>query len=337
MEVAFFSTKPYDRSFFEAANGRHGHSLRFFEARLTAETCGLAGGFPAVCIFVNDRADAAVLGALAQGGTRIVALRCAGFNNVDVGAAQKLGMKVVRVPAYSPHAVAEYTVALILALNRKIHRAHARVREGNFALDGLLGFDLCGRTVGILGTGKIGEAVARILAAFGCPLLGFDVTPNPACATLGVTYVALPQLLAESDIVTLHCPLVPATRHLIDAEAIGRMKRGVMLINTSRGAVIDTKAVIEGLKSGRIGYVGLDVYEEEADYFFEDLSQEVIADDTLARLLTFPNVIVTGHQAFFTREALAGIADTTLNNIEAGAKIGTCENEVRPERVFRPN
>lgn len=335
MRVAIFSTKPYDRSFLTAANARHGHDLTFFEPRLTVETAILASGYDAVCVFVNDRLDAAVLGAIAAGGTRAIALRCAGFNNVDLEAAGALGFAVARVPAYSPHAVAEHTVALILGLNRKIPRAHARVREGDFSLDGLLGFDLHGRTAGIVGTGQIGAVVARILAGFGCTLLAYDPVRNPECERLGARYVALPELLAASDIVTIHCPLLPQTHHLIDAEALRAMRWGAMLINTSRGALLDTRAVIAALKSGRLGYLGLDVYEEEADLFFENLSGQVLQDDVFARLLTFPNVLITGHQAFFTHEALSAIAATTLGNladIEAGR---ACPNALTTARVVR--
>jgi len=333
MRVAVFSTKPYDRRFLEQVNSRFEHELTFLEPRLTCETSGLAEGFPAVCVFVNDHLDADVLQRLSEGGTTVVALRCAGFNNVDLSAADELGMKVVRVPAYSPHAVAEHTIGLILALNRKIHRAYARVREGNFSLEGLLGFDLNGRTVGIVGTGQIGTLVAKIMAGFGCRLLGHDIQPNAECESQGMRYVSLEELLGGSDIVTLHCPLTPQTHYLINAETIRAMTRGAMLINTSRGAVIDTKAVIEGLKSGRIGSLGVDVYEEESDYFFEDLSQRVITDDVLARLLTFPNVLVTGHQAFFTQEALQAIAETTLTNLRDIEDSGQSENEVTSSRV----
>ncbi len=333
MRVAVFSTKPYDRIFFDRANGNFGHDLTYFEPRLTSETISLAYEFPAVCVFVNDMLDADVLGRLSAGGAKVVALRCAGFNNVDLPAAERFGVKVVRVPAYSPHAVAEHTVGLMLTLNRKIHRAYARVREGNFSLDGLLGFDFHGRTVGVVGTGQIGAIVARIMAGFGCRLLGFDVHPNSECESLGLKYVTLDEVLNRSDIVTLHCPLTPDTRHLINAQTISRMKPGVMLINTSRGAVIDTKAVVEGLKSGQIGSLGIDVYEEEADYFFEDLSQHVIADDVLARLLTFPNVLVTGHQAFFTQEALDAIAETTLRNLQEIAQTGHSQNEVTSHQI----
>jgi len=317
MEIAFFNAKPYDRRFFDEANRAHGHRITYLEPRLCLETAPLAEGFEAVCAFVNDVLDRRALATLAAGGTRLVALRSAGFNHVDLAAADEFDITVMRVPAYSPHSVAEHTVGLMLALDRRIHRAHARVREGNFALDGLLGRELRSRTVGIVGTGKIGAAVARIVHGFGCRILASDVAPNPEVDALGAEYVARDVLLAGSDIVTLHCPLTPDTMHLIDGETIGLMRNGVMLINTSRGALIDTPAVIEGLKEGTIGSLGLDVYEEEADLFFEDLSDRVIQDDVFSRLLTFPNVIVTGHQAFFTEEALQAIAETTLDNVSA--------------------
>lgn len=332
MQIAVFSSKPYDRQFFEAARREDDGKLTFFEPRLTAETVGLAAGHQAVCVFVNDRLDAAVLDKLHAAGTRIVALRCAGFNNVDLAAAERLDMKVVRVPAYSPHAVAEHTVALILLLNRKLHRAYNRVREGNFALNGLLGFDLFGKTCGVVGTGQIGVCVAEIMQGFGCRVSAFDPFPNEKLKSRGVEYVSLERLLAESDVVTLNCPLTPQTKHLINADTIAQMKPGVTLVNTSRGAVVDTPAVIDGLKSGQIGALGLDVYEEEANYFFEDHADDGIADDVLARLLTFPNVVVTGHQAFFTHEALTAIAETTLQNIREVQTGGTCKNEVRVQK-----
>ncbi|SCL28436.1 D-lactate dehydrogenase [Micromonospora nigra] len=317
MRVAVFSTKPYDRDFLSAANAADGHDLTFLEPRLSPQTASLAAGAEAVCAFVNDDLGAPVLAELARSGVRVVALRSAGFNHVDVAEARRLGLAVVRVPEYSPYAVAEHTVGLILALNRKIHRAYNRVREHNFALTGLLGFDLHGRTVGVVGTGKIGVCVARILAGFGCRVLASDPYPSDEALAAGVTYVPLKELLAESDVVTLHCPLTPDTQHLIDAERIGQMREGVMLINTSRGALVDTQAVINGLKSGRIGYLGLDVYEEETELFFEDLSDRVLGDDDFSRLNTFPNVLVTGHQAFFTEEALHNIAGTTIAHLTA--------------------
>jgi D-lactate dehydrogenase len=317
MRIAVFSTKPYDQRFLAPAAAAAGHDAVFFEPRLTVETAPLAEGFECVCAFVNDRLDAAVLGILHSGGTRLIALRSAGFNHVDLGSAADLGIRVARVPAYSPHAVAEHAVALILTLNRKLHRAYARVREGNFSLDGLLGFDIHGSTVGVVGTGKIGTVFAGIMHGFGCRILAHDPYPNAECEALGTQYVELETLLAESDIIALHAPLTPKTIHLIDESALQRMKPGAMLINTSRGALVDTRAVIEALKSGRIGALGLDVYEEEENLFFEDFSNEVITDDVFARLLTFPNVVITGHQGFFTESALRNIAETTVANVSA--------------------
>jgi len=314
MQLAFFSTKPYDRRFMESANHHAGHRLTFFEPRLTPDTTPLASGYQGVCAFVNDTLNADVLQRLADQGTQLILLRCAGYNNVDLDTAQRLGLTVARVPVYSPHAVAEHTLALILALNRRIHRAYNRVREGNFAIDGLLGFDLHGKTVGVVGTGRIGEIMAKICLGIGCEVLAHDLKPNPACEQIGVQYATLDDLVARSDILTLHCPLTPDTHHLISADTVAKMKPGVMLVNTSRGGLIDAPAVIDGLKSGRIGSVALDVYEEEGDVFFEDLSGEVLQDDVLARLLTFPNVLITSHQAFFTQEAMQKIAETTLAN-----------------------
>jgi len=332
MQVTVYSTKAYDRRYLEAANaGRH--RLTFVEAHLSATTAGLAANSQAICVFVNDHVDRPTLVQLSQLGVRLIALRCAGFNNVDLKTARELDIKVARVPAYSPHAVAEHTVGLILALNRKLHRAYNRVREGNFALDGLLGFDLYGKTVGIVGTGKIGEVVARILTGFGCTVLAVDPAPNPLCVQLGVRYVSWAELCAGSDIVSLHCPLTPLTRHLVNAAAIERMKDGVMLVNTSRGAIVDTRAVIAGLKSRRIGNLALDVYEEEDDLFFEDLSTRIIDDDIFMRLLTFPNVLITGHQAFFTHEALTNIAEQTLENIGSFEVSGAPRHEISIERL----
>jgi len=332
MRVAVFSAKSYDREFLTAANAEAGHDLTFLEPQLSCETAGLLAGFDAVCTFVNDSLERGVLEMAAQHGVRLVALRAAGFNNVDLQAAAEFGVAVARVPAYSPHAVAEHTMALILALNRKIHRAYNRVREGNFALDGLLGFDLCGKTAGVIGTGAIGSVVARLLLAFGCNLVAADPVEDTALRRQGVRYAGVDELLGVSDIVTLHCPLTAATSHLIDRRAIARMKRGAMLINTSRGAVVDTRAAIAGLKSGALGSLGIDVYEEEAELFFDDRSQEVISDDVFARLLTFPNVIVTGHQGFFTVEAMHAIAEITILNISAFAQTGRPVHQVTPPR-----
>jgi len=331
MHIAVFSSKPYDRHFLDQANLGHGHDLLYLDPQLTAETASLAAGFGCVCAFVNDRLDAAVLRQLKAGGTELIALRSAGFNNVDLGEARRLGLEVVRVPAYSPHAVAEHAVALLLGLNRMTHRAYNRVREGNFALDGLLGFDLYGKTVGVVGTGRIGQVFADIMHGFGCQILAFDPFPDLAARAF-VEYVALDRLLAEADIVSLHCPLTPETHHLINAAAIGRMKRGVVLINTGRGRVVDTKAVIDGLKSGQIGRLGLDVYEEEEQLFFQDRSQSPIGDDVFMRLTTFPNVLITGHQAFFTAEALTNIAEVSLANVSAFERGDETSNRVVADR-----
>ncbi len=317
MRVVVFSSKPHDAEFLAAANARVGHELSFLEPRLTLETAPLADGFPAVCPFVNDVLDRPVLERLRAGGAELLALRSAGYSHVDVPAALEIGFAVAHVPGYSPHAVAEHAVGMILALNRKLHRAYARVREGNFSLEGLLGFDLHRRTVGVIGTGAIGRVFSKIVLGFGCRVLAFDPIPNEELRDRGVKYVDLEILFGASDVVSLHCPLTPATHHLIDARAIAQMRPGVMLVNTSRGGLIDTAAAIEGLKSERIGALALDVYEEEAGVFFEDLSWRVIRDDVLMRLLTFPNVLVTAHQGFFTREALEQIAETTLANVSA--------------------
>jgi len=335
LDVAVYSTKSYDRSFLDAANARDGarHRLIYFEPRLGPDTATLAAGSNAVCAFVNDRLERATIAILSRHGLKLVVLRSTGFNNVDLTAARQCGLTIARVPAYSPEAVAEHTVALILALDHKIHRAYARVREGNFALDGLLGFNIAGRTFGVVGTGKIGMTVARIMRAFGCTVLAYDPKPDPDLQATGGRYVPLPDLLAQADIISLHCPLTPETRHLIDSRAIKRMKPGVMLINTSRGAVIDTKAVIAGLKSGKIGYLGLDVYEEEGDLFFEDLSDQVLEDDVFARLLTFPNVLITGHQGFFTTEALTAIAETTIANLTSFEETGRAIYEVSTDML----
>lgn len=303
--------------------------MSYLDIRLSPQTAPLAAGYEAITTFVNDDLGSDTLTALAQLGVRFIALRCAGYNQVDLTKAQTLGLKVARVPAYSPYAVAEHTVALILALNRRIHRAYQRVREQNFSLDGLLGFDLHGKTVGIIGTGKIGEVLAGILKGFGCRLLAHDPYPNPACEALGVSYTSLEQLCSEADIISLHCPLTPETHHLIGVEALGWMKPGVMLINTSRGGLIDTAAVIEGLKSSKVGYLGLDVYEEEGGLFFQDMSQMIIQDDVFSRLQTFPNVLITGHQAYFTAEALHNIAATTLQNLTDFEATGASQNEVK--------
>jgi D-lactate dehydrogenase len=335
MKIAVFSTKKHDRDSLTAANLAHsnstqGHELCFFETQLNAHTALLAKGMPVVCPFVNDEANAEILKILAANGTRLLALRAAGFNNVDLKAAADLGIAVVRVPAYSPYAVAEHTVALILMLNRKLYRAYNRVRDDNFSLEGLLGFDLHGGTIGIIGTGRIGMVFAQIMHGFGCSLLGYDKFPNPQFAAIdGARYVSLPELLAKSDVISLHCPLTPENHYLINAEAIAQMKPGVMLINTSRGGLVDTEAVIAGIKSAQIGYLGIDVYEQEADLFSEDLSGTIIQDDNFQLLKSFPNVVITAHQAFFTRNALQTIAETTLANITEFAQGQSLTNQIQ--------
>jgi D-lactate dehydrogenase len=320
MKVAIFSVKTFENPFLSSANEHHGHSIEFFESALNEQTAVLAKGFPAISCFVTDKVSPEVLAVLAKNGTKLIALRSAGFNHVDVPAAKKLGIIVARVPAYSPYAVAEFAVGLILTLNRKIHRAYQLIREQNFLLTNLLGFDLHGKTVGIIGTGKIGAIFAKIVQGFGCKLLAYDPCPSETCLKLGVQYLEFDEVCRQADIISLHCPLNNETRHIIDAKAIDKMKPGVMLINTGRGALIDTPVIIQALKNGIIGYLGIDVYEEEENLFFQDLSDTIIQDDVFTRLQTFPNVIITGHQAFFTKEALTNIAEITLNNITAYEK-----------------
>jgi len=316
MKTAVFSTKPYDERSLTSANAEGRHDFLFLEDRLNPRNAPLAGGCEAVCAFVNDDLGAATLQVLESLGIRKIVLRCAGFNQIDLKAATELGLDVRRVPAYSPYAVAEFAIGMILALNRKYHRAFNRVREGNFSIDGLLGFDLQGSTVGIVGTGKIGVLTAKPLAAMGCRILGFDPFVNPEFVANGGTYVSLEELFRESNIVSLHCPLTPTSHHLINAESIATMKRGVMIINTSRGALVNAQALVDALKSGQVGALGLDVYEQEADLFFEDLSNEIIQDDVLQRLISFPNVLVTSHQAYFTETAVKNIAETTVQNLD---------------------
>jgi D-lactate dehydrogenase len=317
MKVAIFGSKSYDKKFFNEANKQFNYELIFIESHLNAITAPLAKSFDSVCAFVNDELDGNCLKTLSAVGIRSVVLRCAGFNNVDLTTAKKLGIKVARVPEYSPHGVAEHAVALILALNRKIYKSYNRVRENNFSLEGLLGFNLNSKTIGVIGTGKIGTAFCEIMIGFGCSVLAYDPNPSKTVQNSKAKYTELDDLLSKSDIISLHCPLTPDTYHMIDDNAISLMKNGIMLINTSRGALINTSATIKHLKSGKIGYLGLDVYEEEADLFFEDISNEILADDIFARLLTFPNVLITGHQAFFTSNALEKIAQTTLLNIKS--------------------
>ncbi|MBX3257805.1 MAG: 2-hydroxyacid dehydrogenase [Chitinophagaceae bacterium] len=316
MKITFFSAKPYDKDFFNRFNREYGFELEFFETHLGPHIVNVIDKTDAVCVFVNDKVNAEVIKVLAQKGVKVIALRCAGFNNVDIEAAKQYGIKVCRVPAYSPEAVAEHTLAMILALNRKTHKAYNRVREQNFSLNGLLGFNLHGKTVGVIGTGNIGKAFCRIMLGLGCKVIAYDVYEDPEMLAKGVTYHAIDELLPEADIISLHCPLTEQTHHLINATAIAGMKKGVMLINTSRGKLVHTAAAIEALKSGHIAYLGIDVYEQEEKLFFKDLSESIIEDDTIQRLMSFPNVLVTAHQAFFTEEALEQIATTTLQNVQ---------------------
>ena len=333
MKVTVFGTHDYDRASLEEANAGGMHVLDFVTKGLNARTAARARGAGAVCTFVNDRLDAPVLEAVYASGARLVALRSTGYDNVDLVAAKKLGLTVLRVPAYSPHAVAEHAIALIMALNRKTHLANARVHRQDFTLDGLVGFDLFGKTVGVVGTGRIGVVAARILGqGFGCKVLATDPVPCSACMEMGVRYVELAELLAAADIVTLHCPLDSGTRHLIDGAALQRMKPGAMLVNTSRGAVLDTHAAIAALDSGKLGALGLDVYEGEAALFFRDLSDQVLTDETFKKLLAFPSVIVTGHQAFLTHEALRSIAETTIRNFTDFERGDPCTDNLVPYR-----
>jgi len=322
MKIAFFSTKIYDREFFDRYITTH--EIIYFEAPLNEQTVNLAAGCKAICVFVNDKITATVIKALKSIGVELIALRCAGFNNVDIVAAEADGITIVRVPEYSPYAVAEHAVALILTLNRKTHKAYNRVREGNFSLDRLTGFDLHNKTIGVIGTGKIGQIFCRIMLGFGCKVLAFDVVANRQLEAAGVEYLPLIDILGAADIISLHCPLTEQTQHIINAQTIAMMKEGVMLINTSRGALVNTAAAIDGLKNRRIGYLGLDVYEQEETLFFNDLSENIIDDEDIMRLLSFPNVLITSHQGFFTEEALAEIARVTLRNVdefEAGNKL----------------
>jgi len=316
MRIAFFSAKPYDRTFFNRCNEGYGFQIDYWETHLGPHVVSaIETGTDAVCVFVNDRLTADVIGVLADKGVKVIALRCAGFNNVDLDAARKRNIKVCRVPAYSPEAVAEHAVAMLLTLNRKTHKAYNRVREQNFALNGLLGFNLHGKTVGVAGTGKIGKAFCRIMLGFGCRVLAFDPFEDEELKELGVQYLPMSDLLSAADIISLHCPLTPENHYMIGSEALEKMKQGITLINTSRGGLLNTKDVIAALKTGKIAYLGIDVYEQEEKLFFKDLSGSIIMDDDIQRLMSFPNVLVTGHQAFFTEEALTEIASVTLHSI----------------------
>lgn len=328
MNIAFFSSQPYEQPFLEAANRNHHHTLTFLTETLTPETVRLAAGHQAICVFVNDQLSRPVLQALAEQGIQLIALRCTGFNQVDVEAAQELRFRILRVPAYSPHSVAEHAVALLLSLNRKTYLAYQRTKDNNFTLDGLMGFDLYGRRVGVIGTGKIGAAFARIMLGFGCQVLAYDKVPSPQLQALGVPFLSLEEILEQADVISLHCPLLPETHHLIDAAALARMKPGAYLLNTSRGGLIDTPAVLEALESGHLGALGMDVYELEDDFFFADWSDKPLPDADLNALTHLPNVLVTSHQGFFTREAMEQIADTTISNLTA------LEQEHLPEKAL---
>ncbi|GGZ18087.1 D-lactate dehydrogenase [Shewanella chilikensis] len=316
MKIGFFSAKRYDMQHFNRTNEAFGAQIEYFDVRLCMQTVKLAYGFEVICAFVNDELNDDVLTELAANGTRIIAMRCAGFNNVDLDAAKRLGMNVVNVPAYSPESVAEHTVALILTLNRKIHKAYQRTRDANFSLEGLVGFNMFGKTVGVVGTGKIGIATIKVLLGFGCKVLAFDPYPNPQVEALGARYVTLDEMYQQSDIISLHCPLTVENRHLLNADSFAKMKPGMMVINTSRGGLLNAIDAMEALKLGQIGSLGLDVYENEKELFFEDKSNEVIQDDVFRRLSACHNVIFTGHQAFLTEEALGAIAHTTLSNVQ---------------------
>ncbi|MDU4094498.1 MAG: 2-hydroxyacid dehydrogenase [Pantoea sp.] len=328
MKLAVYSTKQYDKKYLDHVNERFGFEIEYFDFLLTERTAINADNCEAVCIFVNDDASRPVLETLSAQGVKIIALRCAGFNNVDLAAAAELGLKVVRVPAYSPEAVAEHAVGMMMTLNRRIHRAYQRTRDANFSLEGLIGFNMHGRTAGVVGTGKIGIATLRILKGFGMRLLAFDPYPNPQALDLGAEYVDIKTLFKESDVITLHCPLTADNHHLLDANAFSQMKDGVMIINTSRGKLVDSQAAIEALKQQKIGSLGMDVYENERDLFFEDKSNDVIQDDVFRRLSACHNVLFTGHQAFLTAEALTAISETTLSNLQQLAKGEACPNEV---------
>ncbi len=327
MKVAVFSTKPYDQEYFELYQKDHDFEFTFFETQLNNDTANLTSGFDVTCVFVNDKVNRETIEILAENGIKLIALRCAGYNNVDLEAASKKNIKVVRVPAYSPEAVAEHAVALILTLNRKTHKAYNRVREGNFSLNRLIGFNLHGKTVGVIGTGKIGATFCRIIQGFGCRIVAYDKFESQELKETGVEYKTLEGVFRDSDIISLHCPLIPETKHMINHEALQLMREGIMIINTSRGALIDTADIIEGLSSQKVGYLGIDVYEQEENLFFKDLSESIIHDDLILRLNSFPNVLITSHQAYFTKEAMVEITTTTLNNIRDFAEGKSLKNE----------
>ncbi|RAJ08672.1 D-lactate dehydrogenase [Chitinophaga skermanii] len=330
MKMVFFSAKQYDKVFFNAENEKYGFELEYLETHLGPHIVNaVEPGTAAVCVFVNDRLTGEVVATLAEKGVKIIALRCAGFNNVNLDAAKQHGIVVVRVPAYSPEAVAEHAVAMLLTLNRKTHKAYNRVREQNFSLNGLLGFNLHGKTVGVVGTGKIGRAFCKIMLGFGCTVMAYDMYPDEALAQIGVQYVTLDTLFQSADIISLHCPLTPENKYLVNKAAIDQMKKGVTIINTSRGALLHTADVIDALKTGQVAYLGIDVYEQEEKLFFKDLSGNIIADDMIQRLMSFPNVLLTGHQAFFTQEALSQIASVTMQNVNQVMKGEAVGKDVR--------
>lgn len=320
MKITFFSTKPYDKVFFGKKNEDYNFELEFYETHLGPHITNVIENSEAVCVFVNDKLDRQVLTELATRGVKYIALRCAGFNNLDVAAAKELGLKVCRVPAYSPEAVAEHAMAIVLTLNRKTHKAYNRIREQNFSLNGLLGFNLFEKTIGIVGTGNIGKAFAKIANGFGAKILAYDLYPDEGLTQMGVQYVTMDELFADSDIISLHCPLMDTTKHLVTKTSIAKMKKGVMLINTSRGGLIDTSSAIEGLQKKQIGHLGIDVYEQEDKLFFRDLSEQILTDEQFQILQSFPNVLITAHQAFFTEEALAQIAEVTLSSLNAWSR-----------------
>jgi D-lactate dehydrogenase len=329
MKLAIFSTKSYDREFFDRLKDDYSHELTYFDTSLNSTTANLTTGFEAVCAFVNDKLDSNTIEQLSKNGIKVIALRCAGFNNVDIPQALQKNIKVVRVPSYSPHAIAEHTVALILALTRKTHKAYNRVKEGNFSLEKLMGFNLFRKTIGVIGTGKIGAAFCKIMLGFGCNVIAYDIEESTELKNIGVKYKQLDEVYMESDIISLHCPLTPQTNQLIDIKSIGKLKNGVMIINTGRGALINTPDVINALKTGKIGYLGIDVYEQEENLFFKDLSESIIQDDVFERLMSFHNVLITPHQGFFTNEALEQITRTTLQNLTDFQNGSPLENEVK--------
>lgn len=329
MNILFFSAQSYDREYFTQANLKTSYNLRFLESPLNVDNTALIKNEKVICVFVNDQVNAEVIAQLKEKGVELIALRCAGFNNVDLAAAAAAGIRVVRVPAYSPHAVAEHAVTMLLSLNRKIYKSYNRIRDNNFTLAGLEGFDLYGKTVGVIGTGNIGMVFCRIMLGFGCKVIAYDVYENKELVQAGVVYKSLQEVITEADVISLHCPLMPETKHMINRESIASMKKGVILVNTSRGGLIDTVAVVDALKKGHIGALAIDVYEQEEHLFFQDFSDTIIMDDVLSRLTTFPNVLITAHQGFFTREALTQIAEVTLNNIRCYSEKKELTNEVK--------